>query len=109
MKNNWTLKEEKVLIKNIQKYPHNLSKAFYETSTKISRTPKACSQKWYGNYCINKQGEMSKGLKTSSPVFMTVSNKVSSINTKTIFSHSLGRTKKSTKSIWTTIVSFFKL
>jgi hypothetical protein len=44
----WTKKENDILIKAINKYPHNRSKAFREANTKMpNRSFKSIEARWY--------------------------------------------------------------
>lgn len=43
----WTPEEEEILLDEIGKNPINLRMCFIATSTRIHRTPSACSSHWY--------------------------------------------------------------
>ena len=43
----WKKQEDRVLFKQIEKYPYNLTKAFTETARIIGRSKDACRLRWY--------------------------------------------------------------
>lgn len=68
----WSLNDEEVLIKNVEKHVLCLTKAFNATSVEIQRSPKAIAAHWYQKTSQN----------CGRTLFMTVSGKHVAVNRK---------------------------
>lgn len=68
----WSLNDEEILIKNVEKHVLCLTKAFNATSLEIQRSPKAVAAHWYQKTSQN----------CGKTLFMTVSGKHVAVNRK---------------------------
>jgi hypothetical protein len=68
----WSLNDEEILIKNVEKHVLCLTKAFSATSLEIQRSPKAVAAHWYQKTSQN----------CGKTLFMTVSGKHVAVNRK---------------------------
>ena len=68
----WSLNDEEILIKNVEKHVLCLTKAFKATSLEIQRSPKAVAAHWYQKTSQN----------CGKTLFMTVSGKHVAVNRK---------------------------
>ena len=92
-KRRWTDDEEKVIISEIEKTPHNLESAFRRASSKINRTPKAISIRWH-----------ERGLRErSNAVFVVYGRKTMNKNRKVVSTNTTDNTIKHTVGIWNRI------
>ena len=66
----WTNEEDRVIISQVRLHPTNLTEAFRIVSKKLDRTVPAVSQRYYTH------------VKLHNKVFMTISSKSASTNTK---------------------------
>lgn len=89
----WTPEEDRVLLNQIEAFPHNLTKCFAIVSEVVNRTPGACAARWYTKLSKNPNIE---------PLFATMSKQHCSKNRKN------GMGVPSTPSIWRKILNLIK-
>lgn len=89
----WTPEEDQTLLKQIEAFPHNLTKCFAIVSEIVGRTPGAVSSHWYTQLSRDPNIE---------PLFATMSKQHCSKNRKN------GVGVPSTPSIWRKILNLIK-
>lgn len=100
----WTNEEDKVLVQLIEKYPHNLNKAFLMASGKLERTKSACQFRWY-QHLGNPNSP-----KHSSVCFTILSKRKQMVDRKNYIEGRSKRKPKNNKvSIWKKILNLLRL
>lgn len=92
----WTPDEDEVLLRHIEKNPHNIMAACRAADVELGRGANACKTRF--NYLRDKQPQ---------PWFVTVGRKKAVPNRKVVKMGCPITPKPVKKSIWKTIISFF--
>ena len=96
-KRRWTNDEEQVIIAKVRRHSNNLQRAFKEAAEEIDRTEGAVEFRWYSK------------LRSTEVVFMTVSAKRKTVNTKNIIQGKQDTSEEVQLSIWRRILRLLSL
>lgn len=96
-KRRWTNDEEQVIIAKVRQHSNNLQRAFEEASEELGRTKDAVAFRWYSK------------LRNTEVVFMTISAKRKSVNTKNTIQGKQDNSEEVQLSIWRRILNILGL